>query len=175
MSWFSDLFGGGDDDLTNWDSPNNPPTYDFKDEPGAYDVFYDDYQDGTLEGDYSSFMPSYSPTTREPEGKEWYDSFLSPSVIGAAITSGARLLKGMSDMDLQKEALKRQAEEKRMNDLIKLAQLKHQLIGRGSAGGGRRSGGSGANPAQSINTQASAALAGGYQNLGNNLASIYRG
>jgi hypothetical protein len=169
---FTSLFGSDESkDLTDWDSKYNPPTYDFKGEQGAYDVFKNDYEtDGVLQGDYSSFQPPRNYD--DNQGGGILKSLLSPSVLGAAITSGAGLLGGLNQMDMQKQALKAQEEQKKMNQLLEMAKLKYQLLGKGASGGGRRSGG--ANPSVGINQQASAQLASGYQNLGGNLASIYK-
>ena len=108
----------------------------------------------------------------------WYDAFLSPAVLGAAITSGAGLLGNLNALDIQKEQLKTAQEQQKMNQLLELAKLKYQLLGKGaSTSSGRRSsgrgGGSGA-ANSALNTQLSANLASGYQNLGNSLSSIYR-
>lgn len=163
--------GGGSDD--GWESSEGWD-YDFKGKPDEYNTFLTDYEDNrVLDNDYSNFE-GYVPDSQKD--KSWYDAFLSPSVIGAAITSGAGLLKGMSDMDIAKQNMQSQKEQQRLNQLLELAKLKYQLLGKGgSSGSGRSYRGSGANPAQAINQQASAQLASGYQNLGGNLASIYRG
>lgn len=176
MAWddfVGNIFSGSSSD-DGWESSEGWD-YDFKGKsPDTYNEFVTDYEDnGSLDNDWSSYEGYVPDNLKE---KSWTDSFLSPSVIGAAITSGAGLLKGMSDMDLAKQNMQSQKEQQRLNQLLELAKLKYQLLGKGgsSGGSGRRSGGGGGtDPRQAINQQASAQLASGYQNLGGNLASIY--
>lgn len=132
------------------------------------------------EGSFGFGMPDYgytgvdSPATpKAPGEKPWYSAFLTPGVLGAVVTSGASLLGGMSNMNLQKQQMKAAEEQRKMNQMLELAKLKYQLMGKGGSGGRRASGG-GSNKSQAIDQQASAQMAAGYQNLGGNLASIYR-
>lgn len=121
--------------------------------------------------------PNTDPNAVE---KPWYSSLLSPSVIGAAITSGAGYLNNMNNIDMAKQAQAAKAEEEKRNSILALAKLKYQLMGKGAPTGGRRAGGrsaggggGGASSAQ--DQQYSASLASGYGQLGNALANIYRG
>lgn len=118
------------------------------------------------------FIPGVTKPAGGPADKPWYTN---PNVLGAAITAGSGLLGGLSQMNMQKQAIKAQEEQRKMNQMLELAKLKYQLLGKGASGssGGRRGSG-GPDPRQAINSQASAQLSNGYQALGGNLASIYR-
>lgn len=174
---FTGLFGGdeGATSSDGWKSNDDGWDYDFKGKPEAYQQFESDYSDnGILDGDYSSFEGAdLNPSNN---GGGFGKALLSPSVLGAIVTSGAGLLQGMNQMDIQKQQLKAAEEQRKMNQMLELAKLKYQLLGKGGSGGsGRRYGGSGgANPSAAINAQASANLANGYQALGGSLSSIYR-
>lgn len=187
MDWLTDawdsftgLFGGselsdnaqsvlGDIDIDGSGSIGGMDISDFK---SGYDYY-------SMDDDYGAALASIpdnvSNNPNVKPGKSFLDSFLSPSVIGAAITSGAGLLNGMSAMDIQKQNLKAQAEEKKMNQLLELAKLKYQLMGKGASGSSGRKGGGAKGPtAQEINAQYSGNLASGYTGLANNLSSVYR-
>jgi hypothetical protein len=182
---FTGLFGfnnSGSAFSDGWESSDGID-YDFKGDQAGYDAFQADYADGTLDGDYSRYQGNdpvirywrKDPVKDKNDDKPWYSSLLTSDVLGAAITSGAGLLQGMSKMEMEKQQLKAAEEQRKMNQMLELAKLKYQLMGKGAGGGGRRSGGSGAaNRAQAIDLQASNNLAAGYQNMGNSLASIYR-
>jgi len=117
--------------------------------------------------------PAATNTPKPEDGKSFWDSLTSPNVLGAAITAGAGLFGGMSNLNAQKEAMKAAQEEKKMNQLLELAKLKYQLMGKGAGGGGRgRSGG--ASKAGQIDAQYSNALASGYNTVGGNIAATYR-
>lgn len=155
----------GDKPISSYNPEN---TYDF----GTMNV--DGYNGYNVDGVSDVARPN---NPANPNEKPWYSALLSPSVLGAMVTSGAGLLGGLGQMDMQKQQLAAAAEQRKMNQLLELAKLKYQLLGKGASGSsGRRGGGAGggADPRQAINAQASAALASGYQNLGGNLASIYR-
>lgn len=176
QSVLSDIDIDNSGSIGSMDISDYKPDYDYSsvdDEFGGYSENFGNPFDGT------SGNPGATPgTLGKPGEKPWYSSLLSPSVLGAMVTSGAGLLGGLNQMDMQKQAIAAAKEKEKMNQLLELAKLKYQLLGKGaSGGGGRRSGGAGsggANPSGAINAQASAQLASGYQGLGNNLASIYR-
>lgn len=170
QSVLADIDIDGSGDIGGMDISDYKPGYDYSsidDELGGYSESFGQSLGGS--------SPGSPGTPGKPGEKPWYSALLSPSVIGAMVTSGAGLLGGMNQMDMQKQALAAAKEREKMNQLLELAKLKYQLLGKGASGSsGRRSGGAGADPRQAINAQASAQLASGYQNLGGNLASIYR-
>lgn len=144
------------------------------------DMSIGDYQPGY---DYSSldssfgdpFTLSNTPTPTNKPGNNSPSWWQSPAVLGAAITSGAGLLGNLNSLNAQQSALKAQQEQQKMNQLLELAKLKYQLMGKGAktSGGRRASGPSGPTP-QQINAQYSGNLVSGYNNVGSNLAALYR-
>ncbi len=176
MSWLSD-FGDyvgitGDEAPTDdgWESSEGWD-YDFKGKPAEYSSFLDDYEDGTLDSDWGD----YEGASGGGSEKSFLDSFKSPGVLAAMIQSGSGLLAGMSNLDVQKQAIAAAKEKEKMNQMLELAKLKHSLMGKGGSGG-RRSGGGGSSvdPRTAINAQYSANQVSGYNSVGNNLANIYR-
>lgn len=196
--WFSNAY----DTVTNWGGNDEPMSYNPSGDPqsdvgqsvlsdldidnsGSIDdraisSYQPGYDYSSYDNDYGDFIGNpaqNNPSNGGPNGgKGFLGSLLSPSVLGAAITSGAGLLGGLSAMDAQKQQLAAAKEQQKMNQLLELAKLKYQLMGKGAGTGGRRSGAGGASgpTPQQINAQASQQLSSGYQNLGGNLASIYR-
>lgn len=138
------------------------------DSGGDYD-YLDSY--GKFDG-VSDFSSDYQ-VPGSTGGKSFTDSLTSAPVLGALITSGAGLIGGMNTLDQQKNALKAQQEQVKMNQMLELAKLKYQLLGKG-AGGGRRAGGN-SNRAADQDAQFSRGQSSGYNQLGANLASIYGG
>lgn len=189
---FTGLFGGGsevegnpqsgigqsvlgDIDIDNSGDIGGMDISDYK--PGYDYSSVDDQFGGYSESFGDPFKPAEqgnSNTPGKPGDKPWYSSLLSPAVLGAMVTSGSSLLGGLSSLNAQKEQQKAAQEQQKMNQLLELAKLKYQLLGKGAkTSGGRRSGG-GSSSGQNADAQASAQLANGYQSLGNNLSSIYR-
>ncbi len=165
-SWFSDAY----DYVFGSDTPEVASYGPYAD-GGKYGDFLDDGSDNNSTIDWgASLTPSPAPSN---EQSGWTRALTSPAVLSALVTSGAGLIGGLNNMNLQKEALKAQEEQKKMNQMLELAKLKYQLL---SKGGGRSSGsrGGGSNRAQDLQNQYSANQASGYSSLGNNLASIYR-
>lgn len=70
------------------------------------------------------------------DGNGFWDNFLSPNVLSSAITAGAGLFGGMSQLDAQEEALKAQKEDQKLQYLLELAKLKYGPKGGGKGGGG---------------------------------------
>ena len=184
MDYGADLFGYGDEpqdngyqtsilsdlDIDGNGSIGNKPinTYDPGIGYGANSSY--DY-DGLAYNPVSAPTATNTPTPQD--GKSFWDSLTSPNVLGAAITAGAGLFGGMSSLNAQKEAQKAALEERKMNQLLELAKLKYQLMGKGAGGGGRgRSGG--ASRSSQIDAQYSGALANGYNTVGGNIAATYR-
>lgn len=58
--------------------------------------------------------------------------------LASLVTSGAGLFQGMSQIDANKEALKRQEENDKFQYLLELAKLKYAPKGGGGGGGGTR-------------------------------------
>lgn len=181
-NWFSNAydytFGGSTPetpDISGWES-NDGWDYDFKNKPEAYADFSSDLADNSLDLNWSGYegqVPGNIPGQNN-NGSSFTKALLSPSVLGAIVTSGAGLLGGLSSLSAQQEQLKAAKEQQKMNQMLELAKLKYQLMGKGG-GGSRRSGSSGgANRGEQVNAQYSANQASGYAQLGNNLSSIYR-
>jgi hypothetical protein len=138
-----------------------------------------DFGDFPVDPGASGFEGSNpSPGLKDPKQDNSKPFWQNPAFLAAAIQSGAGLLGGMNQMDLQKAALKAQQEKEKMNQMLELAKLKYQLLGKGGSGGGRRSGGKGGSggmsAAQQLQAQYSAQQSSGYNSLGNTLSGIYR-
>lgn len=170
----SDSYGGtlsnldidGDGNIGSMPISDYSPSgdYDYFGDFGNYEPGKNDFTGvtgGGGGGGSSSGSKSNSP---------WYTN---PAVLSAAITSGAGLFKGMNELSLQKEALKKAEEDKKMNQMLELAKLKYQLLGKGGSSG-RRSGG-GSNRSADINAGYSRQQSNGYQALGQQLSNIYGG
>jgi len=179
MEWLNDfmgLFDGGEDapSTDGWQSNDSGWDYDFKGDEAGYDAFQSDYNDNLiLDGDYSSFAGASSPALSKPDSKgAWYTN---PNLLGAGITAGAGLFGGMAKLDADKQNLKAQQEQSKMNNLLELAKLKHQILMKGSGGSGRGRGSGGANRSEDLDRGHSANKINQLSNLGANLSNIYRG
>lgn len=123
-------------------------------------------------GDYlPSSNTSLDNVSNSSSSSSWWQN---PSILSAAITSGAGLLQGMNNMNIEEQRLKASADQVKMNQMLELAKLKYQLMNKG-AGTSRRGGSGSALAKQQLEAQLANNLASGYQNLGTNLASIYKG
>lgn len=109
-------------------------------------------------------VPAVKPDTSSAS------SFLNPNVLAAIITSGASLTGGLAKLGLEEDALKAQKEKEKMDNLLGLAKLKYQLMGKGSGGGGGRGSGGSGSADQARN---SANKVTQFNNLGSTLAGIY--
>jgi hypothetical protein len=174
MSWFDPTtwFSNAESTANSWNSSDGWD-YDFSNNQSAYDSFLNDYNSNSGSGFTSDWSGFAGQATPDASPSTWEKILTNPGVLGAAITSGAGLIGGMSRLNAEKEAVKAQQEQQKMNQMLELAKLKYQLL---SKGGGRASGAGGGsqNRAQDIQNQFSANQASGYQSLGNNLAATYR-
>ena len=157
------LLFGGDPSL----STSGLPSYDFS----MPDSFSTGYQAPSLSLDSVPSMTP-TPTSTQDSGKSWLDSLTSPNVLGAAITAGAGLFGGLSQIDQQREAQKSAQEQQKMNNLLELAKLKYQLT-KGGTGSGRASGGSRGPTRGEIDAQYRSALANSYNTVGSGIAGVY--
>lgn len=79
---------------------------------------------------------AWTPVKDAVTGGGFWDNFTSPNVLSSAITAGAGLFGGMSQLDANEEALKASKENQKLQYLLELAKLKYGQKGGGGKGGG---------------------------------------
>lgn len=129
--------------------------------------------DGNVYGDYLKTMnaPSAPVTPGSSGSGKDVPFYKDPAILGSIITSGAGLFNNMSALDAKKQSEKNAQEQQKLQALLSLAQLKHSILAKEGQGGAR----SGGARASDVNRQNSVNYVNALNNLGTNMANIYKG